>query len=83
MRSTFYGGLSRFFPPVVERREPDAATQAWLKRCDKRQKARDAERARAKAARPPRDDSAMQSALQKIENLKVSPRADRQRPDRP
>ena len=78
MRSIYRGGLSRFFaPPPVERREPDIATRAWLERCKKRQAAREAQRAKAEASRPARDDSAMQTALQQIENIRLSPRSDR------
>ena len=78
MRSIYRGGLSRFFaPPPVERREPDAATQAWLDRCKKRQAERDAKRERMRSARQPHDNTAMQAALDQIDNIRLSPRPDR------
>lgn len=74
MRSTFYGGLDRFFPPAVERREPDAATQAWLKRCKRREDERNARRARLKALRQPHDPTPVQAALDQIDALRARPR---------
>lgn len=72
MRSVYRGGLSRFFaPPPVERREPDAATQAWLARCKKREAKRNAERERLKSARTPHDPAPMQRALDAIDGIKV------------
>ncbi|MGX5776968.1 hypothetical protein [Methylorubrum zatmanii] len=72
MRSIYRGGLSRFFaPPPVERCEPDAATQAWLDRCKRRQAARDAKRERLKAARQPHDTTAMDDALRAIREMKA------------
>lgn len=68
MRSIYRGGLSRFFaPPPVERREPDAATQAWMARCKKRE----AKRERLKSARTPHDPAPMQRALDAIDGIKV------------
>lgn len=72
MRSIYRGGLSRFFaPPPVERREPDAATQAWLERCKKRQADRDAKRERMLSARQSHDPAPMDRALQAIGDMKV------------
>lgn len=74
MRSTFYGGLDRFFPPAVEPREPCAATKAWLERCKKREVERNARRARLKASRPPHDPAPVQAALDQIDAIRARPR---------
>lgn len=72
MRSIYRGGLSRFFaPPPVERREPDAVTQAWLERCKKRQAARDAKLQRMRSARQPHDPAPVDRALQAIDEMKA------------